>query len=412
MAFRRWGDMSAASHPAHARGDHAGGSNTNREAERGFDEAPKRRRDGERKWSDAAAFLRAPAPMHAISAGGVLIAVNDAWLRAFGYDRETVLGAPLSALIVDGDCGQTPPIPTGFWRDGRCEKHALRLRAKCGAVVDVEANGVVERDGDDLRGVFALADVTAREGALRENERLKARDAALERRVHALELFAYAAAHDLQAPARAARGYAEILASEHAGALSSDGAACVAAIARAAERMDGLVVALADFARAPEIAARAATALSSVVDASLSACEDVIAEADASVIVTPLPTAACDPSTTALLFENLIANAVKHRDPRRPLVIEIGTRGTATQREVFVRDNGLGVPPEHSERVFEPFTRVGGRRAVDGAGLGLAICRRVCAAHGWSIRVDASRSVGCEVVVGLGSDLSRRDGRG
>jgi len=100
----------------------------------------------------------------------------------------------------------------------------------------------------------------------------------------------------------------------------------------------------------------------------------------------------CDGGEIRRVFQNLMSNALKYRDPARPLRIRLRAEGPEQPRpgdvvSVFVEDNGLGFEPQLAERLFEPFRRFPPPGAVEseGLGLGLAICQRIVLAHGGSI---------------------------
>jgi two-component system sensor histidine kinase RstB len=82
-------------------------------------------------------------------------------------------------------------------------------------------------------------------------------------------------------------------------------------------------------------------------------------------------------------LQNLVVNAIRHA--RSEVVIEVDDRGGALA--MTVRDDGLGIPDGARERIFEPFVRLDESRSRDegGAGLGLAIVRKICEWHGGSV---------------------------
>ena len=98
-----------------------------------------------------------------------------------------------------------------------------------------------------------------------------------------------------------------------------------------------------------------------------------------------LPTVRCQPQQIIQVLQNLIANALKYAGDRPPdITIEVKLDDCGMM--VFeVRDQGIGIPEEFLERVFEPFKRVPGRSDIKGTGLGLATCKKVVQRHGGRI---------------------------
>ena len=105
-------------------------------------------------------------------------------------------------------------------------------------------------------------------------------------------------------------------------------------------------------------------------------------------------TVRCDPQLVEQAVSNLIANAVRHSGSKEiSVTVECGG-GTA---RIVVEDHGVGIPPEHAARIFERFHRVDPARAAEtgGAGLGLAIVRRIARLHGGDVTLAPAKPQGC-----------------
>ncbi len=109
--------------------------------------------------------------------------------------------------------------------------------------------------------------------------------------------------------------------------------------------------------------------------------------AGATLQVRELPEVDGDPRQLRRLLQNLVANALRFRSSAPPR-IELSALQDSEEWVVTVRDNGVGVEPEHASRIFGMFARA--NAAVDGTGIGLAVCRRVVEAHGGRIWVEAA----------------------
>jgi light-regulated signal transduction histidine kinase (bacteriophytochrome) len=111
-------------------------------------------------------------------------------------------------------------------------------------------------------------------------------------------------------------------------------------------------------------------------------------DADASVTRDELPTVMADRSQLIQLLQNLIGNAIKFRG-KNPLVIHVSAARSETDWVISVRDNGIGIPSEYLNNVFEIFHRLHTRKEYPGSGIGLAICRRVVERHGGRISAES-----------------------
>jgi light-regulated signal transduction histidine kinase (bacteriophytochrome) len=113
----------------------------------------------------------------------------------------------------------------------------------------------------------------------------------------------------------------------------------------------------------------------------------------AAVTSAPLPTLPVDESQIVQLFQNLIANALKFRSERPPL-IQIGARPEEECWVLWVRDNGIGIDPRYFARIFQVFQRLHTRTAYPGTGIGLAICKKIVERHGGRIWVESQPGQG------------------
>jgi light-regulated signal transduction histidine kinase (bacteriophytochrome) len=118
-----------------------------------------------------------------------------------------------------------------------------------------------------------------------------------------------------------------------------------------------------------------------------------IGEADAAVTHDPLPTVAADPSQLALVFQNLVGNAVKFRGEAPPRV-HVSAQGDGAEWVFSVRDNGIGIDPRHFDRLFQIFQRLHSREEYPGTGIGLAICKKIVERHRGRIWIESAPGEG------------------
>jgi chemotaxis family two-component system sensor kinase Cph1 len=118
-----------------------------------------------------------------------------------------------------------------------------------------------------------------------------------------------------------------------------------------------------------------------------------IDSAGASITRGPLPRIEGDAVQIGQLFQNLLANGLKFSGGSAP-VVRVEAQPSGAGWEFSFRDNGIGIAPEHRERIFLLFRRLHGRSEYPGTGLGLAICKRIVERHGGQIWVDSTPGQG------------------
>ncbi|RJP39087.1 MAG: hypothetical protein C4548_12175 [Desulfobacteraceae bacterium] len=231
--------------------------------------------------------------------------------------------------------------------------------------------------------------------ALRESEeRLRAVVANLERSNRELEQFAYVASHDLQEPLRMVSSYTQLLARHFEGQLDEKAKKYIDYAVDGAVRMGQLINDLLVFAR---VGTRGTPfksvdthALLGVVIKNLSVS---IAEARVMVTNDDLPVVWADASQLTMVFQNLVANAIKFRGETAPHI-----HVSAAQRDrewVFsVKDNGIGIDEKYKDRIFIIFQRLHTREEYPGTGIGLAICMRIIERHGGRIWFESEPGQG------------------
>jgi signal transduction histidine kinase len=192
-----------------------------------------------------------------------------------------------------------------------------------------------------------------------------------------LEAFVYTIAHDLRAPLRAMQAFATLLLNDYAPALDSTAQNYAQRIVQSSERMDKLVIDLLAYGRT----ARTQLTLVPVpVEAAwrsaIAQYEETITRRNARVEATSqLPSVIAHDVTLSQVLANLLSNALKFSRPGEQPVVRIRADINGTVTRLWVEDNGIGIAPEHHERIFRIFERLNGP-AYTGTGIGLSIVRK------------------------------------
>ena len=209
-----------------------------------------------------------------------------------------------------------------------------------------------------------------------------------------LEQFAYVASHDLQAPLATIASYAQLLEKRYKDQLDSQAIKFIGNIVHGCTRMQTLIDDLLEYSRV----GRSQKPFQLIdcnhaVQQAIANLQGAIRDTQTVVTYGELPAVMGDISQLVQLFQNLIGNAIKYRHDAPPTVHI--TAGKQEENWLFyVSDNGIGIAPQHQERIFQIFQRLHTQREYSGTGIGLAICHKIVERHGGSIWVESESGQG------------------
>ena len=216
----------------------------------------------------------------------------------------------------------------------------------------------------------------------------------LERSNKELEQFAYVASHDLQEPLRKVASFTELLERRNKGRLGDDADRYIEYIVDGAKRMSLLINDLLTFSRiGTKGRAFEKTDFNTVLAHAIDVLQLRIRESGATITADTMPVLEADSTQIGMVFQNLVANALKFRSPEPP-VIGVSARRDGGAWIFSVRDNGIGIDAEYFERIFGMFQRLHSKAEYPGTGIGLAICKKVVERHGGDIWVESEPGKG------------------
>jgi len=188
--------------------------------------------------------------------------------------------------------------------------------------------------------------------------------------------------------------YVQLLAQRYQGQLDSEAQEFIGYAVEGAQRMKALIDDLLAYSRV-NIRERLVVPTDSgaVLQQTLQNLHIQIAESGATVTADPLPTVSTDRMQLGLLWQNLLSNALKFRGQEPPRV-HVSARRQGNEWVFSVRDNGIGMEPRHTERIFQMFQRLHTRQEYPGTGIGLAICKKIVERHGGRIWVESEPGQG------------------
>ncbi|MGQ4646837.1 PAS domain S-box protein [Lyngbya aestuarii] len=239
-------------------------------------------------------------------------------------------------------------------------------------------------------------------------QRVQERTQQLKETNQELETFSYSVAHDLRAPLRGIQGFAFALLEDCGNQLDELAQDYVQRMAASAEHLDTLIQDLLEYSRLgrADIQWQLAS-LSAILEGALIDLDSEIQAHQAQIIVEqPLPIVKAQRSILRQVLVNLVNNAIKFVVPGVQPVVRIwAEQGVGQQQNpgaekaprwvrLWVEDNGIGIAPQHQERIFKAFERLHGMNAYPGTGIGLAIVYKGIQRLGGSVGVDSSPNQG------------------
>lgn len=319
-----------------------------------------------------------------------ILDMNQGCLDLTGYSRQEMIGHTLVEL------GVLPP---------KNQERLWRMLKKRGSVSDAEIT-IQTRYGEKRDGLVWLElveiggetcvlgkfyDITSRK---RTEEILAHTVAELGRSNKELEHFAYVASHDLQEPLRKITSFIDLLERQYKDQLDEKAEEYIERVVDGAARMQQLIADLLEYSRVgqDELSLNS-TDLEAALSRVLSNLGTEIEENRAVITHDPLPTIQANESLVDRLLQNLIANAIKFRREQTPHV-HISAEQKGGEWHCSIQDNGIGIDPENTGKIFMLFQRLHSREEYPGTGIGLAICKKIVERHGGRIWVESKPGQG------------------
>lgn len=269
-----------------------------------------------------------------------------------------------------------------------------RLTRPDGKACWLEGRGKVYRNasGSPIRMAGTVVDVTDRKLAEMERERLLRE---LGAKNNELEQFTYTVSHDLKAPLITIKGFMGFLEQDALAGNQDRVHKDVMRINDAVDKMHRLLMELLELSRIGRMV-NVSTPISfeSLVNEALELVHGRLKMRGVKVVVAnDLPVVHGDRQRLLEVLQNLLDNAAKFMGDQAAPLIEVGLKHYEDHLPVFfVRDNGIGIPPEHHERIFGLFNKLD--PSAEGTGVGLALVKRIVEFHGGRIWVESGLQAG------------------
>ena len=209
-----------------------------------------------------------------------------------------------------------------------------------------------------------------------------------------LEQFAYVASHDLQEPLRMVASYLQLISKRFFDKLDDDGKQFINFAVDGSKRMQALINDLLNFSR---VSTRAkpfsSTDMNEIMLVVKNNISQLIADRKVNFSFDEMPTINTDYGQIIQLLQNLVINGIKFNTKDNP-EIHVSAKDLGSVWQFSVKDNGIGISPEHFERIFVIFQRLHLRDKYEGTGIGLAVCKKIVERHGGKIWVESEENKG------------------
>ena len=276
---------------------------------------------------------------------------------------------------------------------GQVQRLDWELCRPDGTLVPVEVTLLTleqhEQQRSEQRVLCSWIDLSARKAT---EELLQQQADRLARSNAELEQFAYVASHDLRQPLRMVGSYVQLLERRLAAQLDAETRQMMGFATQGAQRMDQMLVALLEYSRVGRMGEpMAPLAMRAALDEALRFLSPAIHETRAVIRVQgQWPELVVSRNEISRLWQNLVGNALKFRVAGREPEIDIRAVPQAQGWRFEVCDNGIGIDPSQSERLFRVFQRLHTRSEYEGTGIGLAVARKIVERHGGRIWAESA----------------------
>lgn len=361
-----------------------------------------------------------PIPVYYKDKTGHYQGCNQAFAHALGQHRESIVGKTAEDLFPPESARIYRAADVALLASGGEQRYEAGITYCDGSQHTIIIHKALYKQPDGSTGglIGAFADITDHKQAEEERDQLLTE---LEAKNKELEGIIYIASHDLRSPLVNIQGFSRRL-SRHCDDLKGlltelpgSGAAhghllqllneqipkATGFIGSSAEKMDNLLTGLLRLSRL----GRAAVTIENLdMNALMSKIIDSLAfqieTAQAQVSCETLLPCRGDAVQVGQVFSNLIENALKYRDPERPLQIKISSAAYREGVHYCIQDSGIGIPLELQAQVWEIFKRLNPKEAP-GEGLGLTVARRIIDRLRGAIWLESEPGVGSQFFVML-----------
>lgn len=290
---------------------------------------------------------------------------------------------------------QTLESPDLFW-----EKE-FRVKKADNTYAYINDKGYIIRnsEGQAIRMIGATQDISKRKNV--EIELLKA-NLSLENANKELNVFAFLASHDMREPLRMISSFMSLLEKKYGKDLDEKAHQYISFAIDGAKRLTSLINDLLEYSKVGfDLNTIEKIDTKSLLNEVIALKSDLIRESNAQIIVGELPDIIGIKTPIQILFQNLIGNALKYKNPDSAPIIKISGGVKNDLLEFSIEDNGIGIEAEYLDHIFGILNRLHPKENYPGTGMGLATCRKIVTQHGGEIWAESAIGVGSKFLFTL-----------
>lgn len=366
-----------------------------------------------------------------IDPNGIITDVNNSTESVTGYSREKLLGSNFSNYFKKPEMARA--VYQRVFQKGMIRDYPLDIKNSSGKTTPVLYNATLySNENGEVVGVLASArditelkkvelelkmyrdnlekqvkirtdeldhsnqslkeEISKHEATEMEMEKIMGE---LRRSNKELQQFAYVASHDLQEPLRMVTSFTQLLEKRYKDKLDDDADDFIKYIVEGAKRMQSLIDDLLTYSRVTKTGEEEFKKidLEDLINNIMANLKVLIEENNAKITHDPLPCIKADKSQIIQLFQNIIGNAIKFHG-NDPPKIHISAHKEGNNWIFDVEDNGIGIEPQHQERIFRVFQRLNKREDYPGTGIGLSVCEKIVQHHNGLIWIESKPGKG------------------
>ncbi len=347
-------------------------------------------------------YENSPEMLFSVDASsGKILQTNRRLMDITGYSETEIVGTALEDLIKEEEVRNS--IKSGFeefMQQGFIENIHLNFKNKKGHDVHVlwSASAIRNSKNEIIAANTIWTDITEKHMM---QEALEQSFKKLEIRNEELESFVYLTSHQLQEPTQQILSFMKLLERDHRSQLDEEGAAFIDYSLQAAERMRQQVLALLSYLQLNYAQANEKILMFDLVDEIINERKEDFNEQKIQIETCDLNYHILgDSAQIKLLLGHLIENSIKFKS-KEELKLNIWVESVSNKVMLYLEDNGMGIEPQHMDRVFKMFQTLHSRDAFPGLGVGLAMAKKIMEMHQGQIELAPARAFDSGLLVKL-----------